>query len=57
MSNLPRLTEAACLQIIREAAKAKDFKPEPWLIEAVQAAYGRGRYDEASAETFEAAFW
>ncbi len=55
MSKLPRLTKEACIQIIREAAQNKDLKPDLWLIEAIQAAYGRGRYDEASAETFEMA--
>ena len=37
----------------KKHSSAPDRFVDQWVLEAIQEAYGRGRYDEASAETFD----
>ena len=55
MSMIPSISEDLARRLIREAYgpwREPELPIEPWMIKAVQVAYQRGRYDEASAETF-----
>lgn len=55
-SKLPQLRREAVLEIFHKHA-GRDATPEPWMIEAIQEAYGLGCYHEASSETFDLATW